>query len=123
MCAAGGKGNLMYMSRHSVAFYYYVVRRLSELAILCIQKMWTSLENCRDRKIGLMCLFSLSGIVYFLNDDPRPFGTVPGCSFHPLQSERCKHLSKLGSLHEFFDGRLIYFSFNRAVFSSGKMSL
>lgn len=24
-----------------------------------------------------MCFLSLSGIVYFLNDDPRPLGNVP----------------------------------------------
>lgn len=32
-----------------------------------------------------MCLFSLSGIVYFLKDDPGPLGNIPRSFTPPLR--------------------------------------
>lgn len=53
-----------------------------------------------------MCFLSLSGIVYFLNDDPRPLGNVPPVvDFASLQSRRCKRLNSQGPFLEFFGGR------------------
>lgn len=56
----------------------------------------------------LMCLFSLSGIVYFLNDDPRPLGYSPSLFISPLHSLKVSTSKGARPFLEFFNGKLFF---------------